>query len=490
MKTMKKAGWIVAIFVLLANFLVEAEYSLYLKGEDSSLRNSSTHFELVSGEEFSLEVGEERIIYANISCLVRQRDEAGYVTFHQKPERRIKVSLRRIEAVKPKVLFGAAILVRKRNEFWQELERRFGQAETDVISRWGTSYFNGLKGWQFSEEEVMEANKNGELLTMDVDFPGNRCRLNCTYCFAKAGEKTGTYYRPGAGKRPLTISEIKSFLLDAKKLGLKSSKVIGFREPFDNPGFYDFIDFATANSLQTVIFTAGYTLGEKEFGGNLQKAMDFLAERPVSLMVKLHTLDIEKEDTIVRRKGFSKARDRILRAFLDDGRFTNCNPSRLGIENVISSQDIEELLAIYEYFKIRRNVFVDLDPPIPIGRTGTLAEAEKAGLLPQDRLKDLCLRTYQVNQRYGIPIKGISPYFGGDPCTQLSNGLYLTLSGKVMTCCGSDEEIGDVRSQSVEEIFENNPHRKKNCLFHNCPYREKRGIMTQDFIEKVKYKLS
>ena len=31
--------------------------------------------------------------------------------------------------------------------------------------------------------------------------------------------------------------------------------------------------------------------------------------------------------------------------------------------------------------KIYRNVFVDLDPPIPVGRTGTLVEAEKAGLV-------------------------------------------------------------------------------------------------------------
>ena len=375
------------------------------------------------------------------------------------------------------------------NKFWQELEKRFGKTQFNVISKFGKSYFNGIKGWQYSEEEVKEANKKGRLLTMDLDFPGNKCRLDCIYCFAKVGEKTGTYYRPGEGDKPLTLAEIKKYLLKAKKLGLKSIKIIGFREPFDNPGFYDFIDFATKQELHLVVFTAAYTLGEEEFGGDLQKAIDFLAEKPVSLMIKLHTLDKDVEDKIVNLKGFSDKRDKILKALLDDGRFTNCNPTRLGLENVISSQNIEELLAIYEYFKIWRNVFVDLDPPIPIGRTGTLEEAEKAGLLPQDKLKELCIKTYQINKKYDIPFIKVSPYFGGDPCTQLTNGLYLTLSGKVMTCCGGDEEIGDVKNQSVKDIFENNPHRKKDCIYHNCPYGEKRGIMTKEFIKEVEEKI-
>ncbi len=375
------------------------------------------------------------------------------------------------------------------NQYWEKLEKIFGKVNSLLISNFGKSYFNGIKGWQYSEEELKEANQKGELITMDLDFPGNKCKLDCVYCFAKVGEKTGTYYRPGEGDKPLTIEEVKKFLVEAKKLGLKSIKVIGFREPFDNPGFYDFIDFTTKLGLHLVIFTAGYTLGEENFGGDLQKAINFLAERKVSLMIKLHTLDKETEDKIVNLKGYSDTRNKLFKALINDGRFTECNPTRLGIENVISSKNTEELLAIYEYFKIWRNVFVDLDPPIPIGRTGTLEEAEKAGLLPQDKLKQLCINVYQINKKYGIPFIGVSPYFGGDPCTQLTNGLYLTISGKVMTCCGGDEEIGNVKKQSVKEIFENNPHRNKDCIFHNCPYREKRGIMTKDFIKEVEEKI-
>lgn len=377
-----------------------------------------------------------------------------------------------------------------REQYLKELEKRYGKIEKNVIEKFGKNYFNGIKGWQFSEEKVKKANENGKLLTMDLDFPGNRCKLDCIYCFAKVGEKTGTYYRPGEGDKPLTISEIKKNLIKAKSMGLESVKIIGYREPFDNPGFYEFLDFLGEQKIYGVIFTAGYTLGEKKFRGNLSGAINFLAERPISLMIKLHTLNKKKEDKIVNSKGFSNKRDKILKALIDDGRFTNCNPTLLGIENVISSQNMDELLTSYEYFKFYKNVFVDLDPPIPVGRTGTLEEAEKAGLLPQNKLKELCIKTYKINKKQGVEIKGISPYFGGDRCTQLTNGLYLTLSGKVMTCCGGDEEIGDIKKKSLEEIFDNNPYRKKDQIFHNCPYREKKNIMNEKFIKEVNEKLT
>ncbi len=380
---------------------------------------------------------------------------------------------------------------------WEILLDRFGSLGKDSIEKFGKEYFNGIEGWQFPEETVKEANKNGQLLTMDLDIPcipqnGKKplCKLNCTYCFAKVGETSGTYYRPDKGDKPLTMTEIKQKMIEAKELGLQSAKVIGYREPFEDGQIFDFIDFATENDIHLVLFVAGYTLGEDRFGGDLKKVVDFLATRKVSLMVKFHTLNRNKEDQIVRFQGYSELRDKYLKTLLDDGRFNNKTPTRLGIENVIASQDSDELSSQYNYFKICRNVFVDLDPPIPVGRTGTLEEAEKAGLLSQDKLIELCAKIYKSNQHDGIPFKGISPYFGGDPCTQLPNGLYLTLSGKVNTCCGGNEAIGDVRENSLAEIFKNNPYRKKNLpLYHDCPYRQATGVFTRKFIRKVKKRI-
>lgn len=366
------------------------------------------------------------------------------------------------------------------NKYFKELEKRFGKIEVPVTDRF-KDYFNGIKGWQFPEETLKEANSKGKLLTMDLDIPCS-CKLDCVYCFAKED----AYYRPQEGDKPLNLNEIKNYLKEAKQLGLQSAKIIGFGEPFENEYFYYFIDFATEQGIHLVVFTSAYTLGEKKFG-NLEKAIDFLAEHDVSLMIKLHTLNREKEDSIVRMKGYSELRDRYLRALLNNGRFTKTMPTRLGIENVIASQDIDELVNIYEYFKIFRNVFVDIDPPIPVGRTETLRKAEKAGLLPQDKLSGLVWNIYMQNSRYNIPFKGVSSFFGGVPCSQLPNGLYLILSGKINTCCGGDEEIGNVREQSLTDIFtKNHPYRNKiKEIYHNCPYREKARILTKEFLKQA-----
>jgi MoaA/NifB/PqqE/SkfB family radical SAM enzyme len=361
-----------------------------------------------------------------------------------------------------------------------DLEKRFGRIGKDITARFGAQFLNGLNGWQFPEETLKEANQEGKLLTMDLDVPSS-CRLNCIYCFAKED----AYYRPQMGDRPLSFEEIKKCLIEAKKLGLQSAKVVGFGEPFSNKNFYDFIDFATEQGIHLVVFTSAYTLGEKGIGG-VDKAIEFLAKHDISLMIKFHTLDKEKENSIVGLRGYSKIRDRYLKALIDNGSFTSCFPTRLGLENVIASQDIDELVSIYEYFKIFQNVFVDIDPPIPVGRTATADKVKRIGL-SQEKLEELCVKIYKINANYDIPFKGVSSFFGAVPCSQLPNSLYLTLSGKVITCCGGDEEIGNIREQSLTEIFaKNHPYRQKmKDIYHTCPYREKAGILTKEFIEKV-----
>ena len=106
----------------------------------------------------------------------------------------------------------------EKNQNYLKLEQRYGKSELDVITKFGKNYFNGIQGWQFSKEKLEQANKNGQLLTMDLDFPGNRCKLNCVYCFAKSGENSGTYYRPDKGDKPLTLDEIRSNINKAKQM--------------------------------------------------------------------------------------------------------------------------------------------------------------------------------------------------------------------------------------------------------------------------------
>jgi uncharacterized Fe-S cluster-containing radical SAM superfamily protein len=316
---------------------------------------------------------------------------------------------------------------------------------------------------------------------MDLDIPCG-CDLDCNYCFAKED----AYYRPQAGDKPLSMQRIKGYLLEAKKLGLQSAKIIGYGEPFRNSEIFDLISFATENDIHLVIFTACYTLGEENFGGDTAQVIDFLFRHKVSLMIKFHTLDRAKEIQIVGRKWYPEQRDENLRLLLEHGGFTTGSPTRLGLENVIATQDVLELATIYEYFKIRRNVHVDIDAPIPVGRTAAKEQGERIGL-SEGGLLDLYKKIYRINRKYGIPFQGVSPFIGNSPCSQLPNGLYLTLSGKVMSCCGGNEQYGDVNSgETLSEIFLRNPYRLRSTeTYHDCPYRSKAGILPAEFLKRI-----
>lgn len=363
--------------------------------------------------------------------------------------------------------------------YFNELVKRFGKIENSAISTFGKDHFDGIQGWQFRQELITEYNSQGKLLTMDLDIPSS-CLLNCAYCFAKED----AYYRSQAGDKPLSLKRIMEIIKEAKILGLKSIKVVGYGEPFENSEIYNFIRFATELDIHLVIFTAGYTLG-KNFGD--EQAVNFLYQHKVSLMVKYHTLERTKEDSIVGREGYSQKRDRILKLFLGHGGFNSETPPRLGLENVIAIKNIQELAAIYEYFKIFRNIHVDIDPPIPVGRTKNREQAENIGL-KEDSLLELYKLIYSINGRYKLPFLGVSPFIGNPPCSQLPNGIYLTLSGKVMSCCGGSEEYGNVnKGESLEEIFQRNPYRLKQAhIYHDCPYRAKAGILNEQFLNKVR----
>jgi len=368
--------------------------------------------------------------------------------------------------------------------FVETLKDRFGKiSELDVVSQFGDCYMDGILGWQYPPEVIRRSDREGRLLTMDLDIPC-ACQLNCNYCFAKED----AYYRPQEGDNPLSLDRIKTLLREAKSLGLQSVKIVGFGEPFENPEIFDFISFASSEDIHLVIFTAAYTLGEETFDGSRDRVLDFLYQHRVSLMVKYHTLDHEREERIVRSKGYPKKRDVILQSLLDHGGFNSQSPTRLGLENVIATQSVEELAAIYLYFKIFRNVHTDIDPPIPVGRTATKEQWERIGL-EEDELFRLYQTIHSINRRHRLPFLGLSPFVGNAPCSQLPNGLYLTLSGKIVSCCGGNEQYGDVNEgDSIRDAFYRNPYRlgpESQEMYHSCPYREKAGILTRSFLERV-----
>lgn len=105
---------LLVVVLITANFSMEVSHSLEVRGYDWSARNAPTYIELSTGKILTLEEGESISIESRISCVVIRRNEMGWHRIPVKPKRRLRVSLRRIDAVKPKPILFVLAMNRRR----------------------------------------------------------------------------------------------------------------------------------------------------------------------------------------------------------------------------------------------------------------------------------------------------------------------------------------------------------------------------------------
>jgi hypothetical protein len=369
------------------------------------------------------------------------------------------------------------------------------------------------------------------MLTLDFDLPSTRsCNLKCKYCFIETDERQLQNRQHSTCKR-INIKQLRRVFAEARKLGCRSAKLVGDQEPLLEHFFVPFVEYVS-NELKMwlVIFTNGTVLYNDSLckqihGMDSQTLIDKLYEMRVSIMLKFHSFSNEIEDELVGVKGYAAKRNFVLERLIE--KKFNAPPmfssdeeqkvmtgtskgkipemwTRLGLESVITPQCFAEAESIYR-LKKDKHIFIDLDPPVPIGLTQTEATRKKCGIhTPPSEILELICQIYSLNHKFGIPFKGPSPYIGGFPCSQLPYGLYVNAMGRIYPCCGCPDIDSDGRSDYLGNIhcsdallkaIENNPYRKyykkygyaydsapfnqKNYigygLYHGCPYRDRAG---------------
>lgn len=334
-------------------------------------------------------------------------------------------------------------------------------------------YINDINGWAFSEEEV---NKNlGRLLTLDIEF-GIKCSLNCPHCFRKDSRIDVL------SKEMLNFTELKSVILDAKKLGLKSVKILGKGEPFEEPRILDLIDFLNKNNIIPLIFTKGHILGNNEKVQKIfqeynisssKKLLSILFDKNVSIMLGLNSFYPEVQNKMVGNGyWYTSTRNKALELLVDAG-FNKCNPTRLAIvPTPITKENINEAFEIYTWGR-ERNLYVPVAPTMISGRAHN--NDFWRGITPSEKeLIDLYTSIYIYNINHKLQTlaqverEGISAYAGGHPCNQVSVGMYITINGLVLRCPGDDVTIlGNLRQQFLKKIWENSENHAR-CGRYNC----------------------
>jgi MoaA/NifB/PqqE/SkfB family radical SAM enzyme len=361
--------------------------------------------------------------------------------------------------------------------------------------RFPAGYRTGVQGWDFSQQELSE--NKGKLLTMDIDFGGNNCFLNCPHCFRHHGllDKNMEAKR----KSSMSYEDTAEVVMQAKELGLKSVKFLGPGEPLQEPMFLEFLEFLDGEDIKSVLFTKGHIIGDDGLANRYQghkgvkDGYDLagkLMEYGVSPMVGFRYLNHEKEDRNVGFRGYAEKRDRALQILTDAG-FNKSNPTMMGLTPLpVTKENYGDAFEIYKYGK-RRNMCVIVTPTMISG----LEERQRyfKGIDVTDEQKvDLYARIYEWNIENGLQTiedvrrEGVSSYAGESPCNQVACGMYMTTDGTVLRCPGDDFTVfGSVKDKPLKEIWEESENYRRAGTY-NCGCPPKAGkTIPNGFYESV-----
>jgi len=335
---------------------------------------------------------------------------------------------------------------------------------------------NGIRGWYFDPDIINEANRRGQMLTMDFEF-GAACPLRCIYC-----------YRTGDSRDEdddlLSFDEWKRVVDEAKALGAKSMKLIGGGEITEEKRFMEAMEYIAGRGIIVVLFTAGTVLGDDALcrrihGIGSRSMAQWMYDIGMSVFLKVDSFDRALQDKIAGRQGYAEIRDKALSLLLELD-FTKHNPTRLGLEVNVSRHNVHEIMDIYR-LRSRHNLYEDIVVSMPCDTYYRNPDYD----ISIEEKKELYRQIYRFNIQHGIPCEGISPFIGGLVCTQLGNGLYVTNRGHVYHCPGAFDLLGNTRTESLKEIWQRFAKSKRYHGRYFCPFREHAQIIPSELVNEM-----
>lgn len=343
-------------------------------------------------------------------------------------------------------------------------------------------YQNILPYFGFFSREEIEKNK-GKLLMLDIDF-GRYCSLNCPGCFRKSNVVDDIQYGD------LTYDEIVEIINEAIPMGLQTIKICGAGEPTQNNNFLQFIRDMTKKNIGVAVFTKGQALGSDEEAvkfnktsgiNSAQELCEELFNLKVSFMLSFQSFDTEKQDRLVGNiEGHALVRNQALINLVNAG-FNKTNPTRLALElGPIVKENYDEIFDLYVFAR-RRNIYLIPNFLMVSGKQINKEFLKKYDLSEKQKY-DLFMRIYSWNIENGLQTieqikeEGISCMPGIHPCNQVACGLYITAKGNVVGCPGFTEVEGNIRKESIKDIWEKSKNKNQRAGIFNCKCPPKDGI--------------
>lgn len=301
-----------------------------------------------------------------------------------------------------------------------------------------------IRGLDILEEESLqyavnfvEFRKTGRIRSGIVPIVGIMappdCNYSCVYCIYGNS--------PSKSSEGLTNEEIERLLNEAAILGAKTIEIAGSGEPTIWKGLPHLVDEAAKKNLRVVVFTNGAVIA------NNDGLMRMLFESGASVIIKFNSFKDDVQNFLCGHNRAHEWRDKSLQKALEIG-FNREMPTRLGIESVITTMNINEISQLW-HFARERNIFPFFES-LHLG--GPLFKTI-ARLNPSyEELKELFATVAMEDKvRWGYKWEPELPYIGF-PCTVYDHVL-VNYDGKVSPCFEFGSRLGNVREKSLVEIL-------------------------------------
>jgi len=325
-----------------------------------------------------------------------------------------------------------------------------------------------IKGQSFTEKDHQKAIAEKSLLEAEFNT-SPICNLKCPFCYTASNQKKSYRF--------ISLDDITLFLRQVSEVGAKTVRIVGIGEPFLDNRIMDgdrfpFFELAAKHGITTVVYTNGTLIDET------------LAERlfdyDVSIVTKLYSFSPQIFEEMTGNQGHYSQEKQLE---LVNGKFIPRNlvnlinagfnkeiPTRLGINNVITTQNIGELMLLYQFARFNN---------LAVRVSGFLA-GQRAFDSRLIVILERLLTEYQRLIDWENEFSGFSwqPYgeIVGGQCNRL--GYSITLDGtRFKVCCGDNNYLKDkedrvltLHNTTINKIV------KTHSLFERIRSTRKKGI--------------
>lgn len=299
----------------------------------------------------------------------------------------------------------------------------------------------------------------------------NRCKTRCGYCYANTSQKF----------TELSLEQIELFFLDAKNVGVEYIDIIG-GEIFCHKQWAEILSLLVKLNMSPSFISTKIPLKENDiiklkdtgYTGQIQISLDSLNDETLSQIIcapKGYSDQIKKSINLLIKYDFKVQINTVLTK-------KSCNPKEMDnlfcFISALSKISYWEIrvpeVSIYNYnkFKLNRPDLKEIKECLKYIQNKILPFSQVKIIINDDALH-VKLRCYDETCNF----------FPGGNCGLLKENLFILPDGKVSVCeqlyCIEDFIIGDIKSQSIREIWQS---KKADDLYNNIInlYKKKRSL--------------